>query len=122
MSASVVGSGLAAYGKGTVNGVVRRFTTPADVLDVIDADLDDTIALVESGGTTFLSPILGRLGGLVCTSGTLRSHLAIVSREYQLPCLMAVDLTEELDTGAEVSLVMDEEGHGTVQRVTVQRP
>jgi phosphohistidine swiveling domain-containing protein len=112
----VIGKGDIAYGKGTVKGVIRRFTTPDDVLDVIDADLDDTIALVESGGTTFLSPILGRLGGLVCTSGTLRSHLAIVSREFQLPCLMAVDLTEELDTGAEVALVMDDGGQGTVQR------
>jgi phosphohistidine swiveling domain-containing protein len=112
----VIGKGDIAYGKGTVKGVIRRFTTPDDVLDVIDADLDDTIALVESGGTTFLSPILGRLGGLVCTSGTLRSHLAIVSREFQLPCLMAVDLTEELDTGAEVALVMDDGGQGIVQR------
>jgi phosphohistidine swiveling domain-containing protein len=112
----VIGKGDIAYGKGTVNGVIRRFTTPDDVLDVIDADLDDTIALVESGGTTFLSPILGRLGGLVCTSGTLRSHLAIVSREFQLPCLMAVDLTEELDTGAKVELVMDDGDQGTVVR------
>jgi phosphohistidine swiveling domain-containing protein len=114
---AVIGQGDIAYGKGTVSGVIRRFTTPDDVLDVIDADLDDTIALVESGGTTFLSPILGRLGGLVCTSGTLRSHLAIVSREFQLPCLMAVDLKEDLDTGAMVTLVLEDgAGQGTVQR------
>jgi phosphohistidine swiveling domain-containing protein len=114
---AVIGQGEIAYGKGTVTGVIRRFTTPDDVLDVIDADLDDTIALVESGGTTFLGPILGRLGGLVCTSGTLRSHLAIVSREFQLPCLMAVDLKEELDTGANVTLVLEDGGgQGTVQR------
>jgi phosphohistidine swiveling domain-containing protein len=114
---TVVGQGEIAYGKGTVKGVIRRFTTPDDVLDVIDADLDDTIGLVDSGGTTFLSPILGRLGGLVCTSGTLRSHLAIVSREFQLPCLMAVDLKEDLDTGVTVTLVLgDGAGQGTVQR------
>jgi phosphohistidine swiveling domain-containing protein len=114
---AVIGQGDIAYGKGMVKGVIRRFTTPDDVLDVIDAHLDDTIALVESGGTTFLSPILGRLGGLVCTSGTLRSHLAIVSREFQLPCLMAVDLKEDLDTGATVTLVLEDgAGQGTVQR------
>src|SRR5687768_9612730 len=112
---SIVGKGLTAYGKGTVRGVVRKFTTPDDVLDVIDADLDEVIALVESGGTTFLSPILGRLGGLLCTSGTLRSHLAIVSREFQLPCLMAVELTEPLQTGDRVALVI-EAGDGTVQK------
>lgn len=110
-----VGKGITAYGKGTVNGVIRKFTTPDDVLDVIDADLDETIALVESGGTTFLSPILGRLGGLLCTSGTLRSHLAIVSREFQLPCLMAVELVEPLESGDKVAMVI-EAGDGTVQK------
>lgn len=104
---NVIGQGDIAYGKESVSGVVKKFNTPDHVLDVIDADLDDTIALVESGGTTFLGPILGRLGGLICLSGTLRSHLAIVSREFQLPCLMAVDLKEELDDGDEVTLVLE---------------
>lgn len=112
---SIVGKGLTAYGTGTVTGVVRRFTTPDDVLEVIDADLDEVVALVESGGTTFLSPILGRLGGLLCTSGTLRSHLAIVSREFQLPCLMAVELSEALETGDRVALHIDG-GDGTVSK------
>jgi phosphohistidine swiveling domain-containing protein len=117
MSAAVIGQGEIAYGKSSVSGTIKKFTTPDDVLDVIDADLDETIALVESGGTTFLGPILGRLGGLICTSGTLRSHLAIVSREFQLPCLMAVDLKEELDDGVRVTLVLEGgSGQGTVER------
>ena len=114
---SVIGQGEIAYGKGRPTGVIKKFTTPDDVLDVIDADLDDTIALVESGGTTFLGPILGRLGGLICTSGTLRSHLAIVSREFQLPCLMAVDLKEDLGDGDRVTLVLEAgSGQGSVER------
>lgn len=83
--------GLSSYHFGSTNGRVHHFRTPQDVIDVFDQDLDDVIAFVESGGTTFLSPILGRLGGIVCTSGTNRSHLAIVSREYEVPCLLAVD-------------------------------
>lgn len=114
---SIVGKGEAAFGKGTVRGVVRRFTTPDDVLEVIADDLTETIALVESGGTTFLAPILGRLGGVLCMSGTLRSHLAIVSREYQLPCLMAVELSEPLETGDRVAMVIDGDGgQGAVER------
>jgi phosphohistidine swiveling domain-containing protein len=117
VAANVIGQGDIAYGKTSVSGVVKKFTTPDDVLDVIDADLDDTIALVESGGTTFLGPILGRLGGLICLSGTLRSHLAIVSREFQLPCLMAVDLKEELKDGDRVTLVLEVgSAQGTVER------
>lgn len=116
-AANVIGQGDIAYGKAPVNGVIKKFTTPDDVLDVIDADLDDTIALVESGGTTFLGPILGRLGGLLCLSGTLRSHLAIVSREFQLPCLMAVDLKEQLTDGDRVTLVLAAgSAQGTVVR------
>ncbi|HVW33937.1 MAG TPA: PEP-utilizing enzyme [Acidimicrobiia bacterium] len=114
---NVIGQGDVAYGKAPVTGTVKRFTTPDDVLDVIDADLDETIALVESGGTTFLGPILGRLGGLICRSGTLRSHLAIVSREFQLPCLMAVDLKEELNDGDRVTLALEAgAAQGTVVR------
>jgi phosphohistidine swiveling domain-containing protein len=112
---TIVGKGLASFGQGKVTGVVRHFTTPDDVLDVIGEDLKDTIALVQSGGTTFLAPILGLLGGVLCLDGTLRSHLAIVSREYQLPTLLAVKLSEPLNTGDRVTLVIDGED-GTVER------
>ncbi|MFE0749036.1 PEP-utilizing enzyme [Gordonia sp. NPDC058843] len=84
--------GMSSYDFGLTSGRLHAFRTPQDVIDVFDQDLDDVIAFVESGGTTFLSPILGRLGGIVCTSGTTRSHLAIVSREYEVPCLLAVEL------------------------------
>lgn len=83
--------GMSSYHFGTTTGRVHHFRTPADVIDVFDQDLENVVAFVQSGGTTFLSPILGRLGGIVCTSGTNRSHLAIVSREYEVPCLLAVD-------------------------------
>ncbi|MFT4043891.1 MAG: PEP-utilizing enzyme [Gordonia sp. (in: high G+C Gram-positive bacteria)] len=85
-------SGISSYAFGSIVGRIRNFADPADVIKVFDDDLTDVIALVASGGTTFLSPILGRLGGIICTSGTTRSHLAIVSREYGVPCLLAVDL------------------------------
>ncbi|MBY8857240.1 hypothetical protein K7711_12190 [Nocardia sp. CA2R105] len=85
-------TGVSAYHFGIARGRIRVFHAPEDVIDVFGDDLDDVIALVESGGTTFLSPILGRLGGIVCTNGTTRSHLAIVSREYEVPCLLGVDL------------------------------
>ncbi|WP_040798159.1 PEP-utilizing enzyme [Nocardia higoensis] len=85
-------AGTSAFDFGVTRGRIRAFRAPDDVIDVFGDELDDVIALVESGGTTFLSPILGRLGGIVCTSGTTRSHLAIVSREYGVPCLLAVDL------------------------------
>ncbi|AFA71151.1 hypothetical protein GPOL_c00750 [Gordonia polyisoprenivorans VH2] len=108
-------TGIASYEFGPTQGVLHRFRTPADVLEVFDDDLDDVVALVESGGTTFLSPILGRLRGIVCTSGTTRSHLAIVSREYAVPCLLAVDLHgDDAQTGDLVTMELESGGAGTL--------
>ena len=105
---STIGKGLPAYPFGRVAGVVRNFRSPDDVVDAMDsADdglLEDTIALVDSGGTTFLSPLLARLAGVVCRTGTLRSHLAIVSREFELPCVLGADLPEILADGTALVL------------------
>src|SRR6476661_5147731 len=101
---TVLGKGTPSYAFAATRGTVRHFTSPADVIASIDDDLESTIALVESGGTTFLSPILGRLGGIVARDGTLRSHLAIVSREFEVPCLVGTELTEDLADGTTVVL------------------
>jgi phosphohistidine swiveling domain-containing protein len=101
---AVIGKGTPSYTFNRVTGTIRAFRSPSDVIASIDSDLEQTIALVESGGTTFLSPILGRLGGIIARDGTLRSHLAIVSREFEVPCLVGADLTEAVEDGTEVVL------------------
>jgi phosphohistidine swiveling domain-containing protein len=106
---SVIGKGVAAYPFTPVGGTLRNFRSPDDVIDAVDSDdeLESTIALVESGGTTFLSPILGRLAGVVCRTGTLRSHLAIVSREFEVPCVLGAELPELLPDGVALTLSAD---------------
>ncbi|TSE01123.1 hypothetical protein FOS14_05085 [Skermania sp. ID1734] len=111
---NVLGKGVPSYAFESVTGTVRRFSSPVDVIESIDSDLETTIALVASGGTTFLSPILGRLGGIVCLDGTLRSHLAIVSREFEVPCIVGAELGTDLADGAEVELVI-ENGAGVLR-------
>ncbi|WP_369253132.1 PEP-utilizing enzyme [Geodermatophilus amargosae] len=108
---SQIGKGVPSYAFAPITGRARWFRSPSDVIEAIDSDLESTIALVESGGTTFLSPILGRLGGIVARDGTLRSHLAIVSREFEVPCLVGADLVEVPEDGAELTLsVQDGQG------------
>jgi signal transduction protein with GAF and PtsI domain len=46
------------------------------------------VALVRDAGATFLAPVYHELTAVVCTSGTVRSHIGIVSREFQIPCVM----------------------------------
>jgi phosphohistidine swiveling domain-containing protein len=109
-----IGTGVPSYRFAPVTGRARWFRSPSDVIEAIDSDLESTIALVESGGTTFLSPILGRLGGIVARDGTLRSHLAIVSREFEVPCLVGAELVELPDDGAELTLQVQDGDVGLV--------
>src|SRR5205807_10529309 len=73
-----------------VLGTCRHLESPDDVLDRLDNGADGVVALVRDAGATFLAPIYHELSAVVCTSGTRRSHIGIVSREFQLPCVMGV--------------------------------
>lgn len=78
---------------------------PDQVLELMSTGADGVIALVRDAGATFLAPIYHELTAIVCTSGTPRSHIGIVSREFQVPCVMgcAFDGDEPTDgTEAEV--------------------
>ena len=72
-----------------VRGRWKAMETPDDVLDLMDTGADGVVALVRDAGATFLAPIFHELTAIVCTSGTPRSHIGIVSREFQVPCVMA---------------------------------
>ena len=88
-----------------VRGAWRWMRGPDDVLAFMDEDPTGVIAVVRDAGATFLAPIYHQLAGIVCTSGSPRSHIGIVSREYQLPCIMALEFVEaEPADGTEVEL------------------
>jgi signal transduction protein with GAF and PtsI domain len=53
---------------------------------------ENTIAVIDDSGGTLTAPILEGFAGVVCMGGTIRSHLGILTREYNIPCLMAADL------------------------------
>ena len=83
-----VGRGEKVFDHEPVQGTMRHLESPDDVLALLDTGADGVVALVRDAGATFLSPIFHELSGVVCTSGTRRSHIGIVSREFQLPCVM----------------------------------
>jgi signal transduction protein with GAF and PtsI domain len=88
-----------------VRGTWRFLQGPDDVLDLMDNGAEGIVALVRDAGATFLAPIYDELTAIVCTSGTLRSHIGIVSREFQVPCVMAaVFAGPEPEDGAEVEV------------------
>ena len=79
----------------TATGTIKYLKDPASVMALIKSGkLADHILLVRGGTTTFLAPALtmGAIG-VITMSGAPESHLGILSREFQIPCVMTAYLT-----------------------------
>lgn len=99
-----IGRGDPTYDFGTARGEWRRLEGPPDVLDLMDRGAGGIVAVVRDAGATFLSPIFDELAGVVCTGGTIRSHIGIVSREFRVPGVIAAEVLVEPDDGTMVEL------------------
>jgi phosphohistidine swiveling domain-containing protein len=101
-----VGRGTKVFDHGPVRGAWRVLKGPDDVLGLMDGRGGwGVVAVVRDAGATFLAPLYHELAAVVCTSGTPRSHIGIVSREFQLPCVVAASFADgEPDEGAEVEV------------------
>ncbi len=84
----VIGRGTKVFPSAPVQGLLRVLDAPEDVIALMDHGATGVIALVRDAGATFLAPIFHELTGVVCTGGTPRSHIGIVSREFHVPCVM----------------------------------
>lgn len=92
---SVIAEGYNAFETNKqATGTVKYLKDPASVMALIKSGkLKDHILLVRGGTTTFLAPALtmGAIG-VVTMSGAPESHLGILSREFQIPCVMTAHL------------------------------
>lgn len=52
-----------------------------------------SIAIIDDSGGTLTAPIIDQFAGVVCAGGSVRSHLGILTREYNIPCLMNAKVT-----------------------------
>ena len=108
---TVVGRGLVVSGSGC-EGTGRQANELAQVFELLkDSALADAVLLVDSpsataivpllwvehASVTSVVPILPRVRGVICEGGGMTSHLAIVSREFGLPCVMAADVASLAD-------------------------
>ena len=77
-------------------GIVRRAAGPPEVLAMLGRDdLAETIVVVDNAAATAIVPLLPVVSGIVCRSGGVTSHLAIVAREFGQLCVMGADLRED---------------------------
>ena len=104
-----IGEGLNALfsGGADVEGTVKEIRSSGDSLDLCEEDSQNLIVLLKTAGVTIITPILSMIKGIICTSGGTSSHLAIISREYRIPCIMATKLSyhDDLD-GKDVRLLL----------------
>jgi phosphohistidine swiveling domain-containing protein len=87
-----------------VTGTARYISDVDRVLEMLtDGVPENTVAIIDDSGGTLTAPILGDFAAVVCMGGTVRSHLGILTREYNVPCLMNADL-DGLADGDEVTV------------------
>lgn len=87
-----------------VTGTLRILEGPDDVLALLDTTAEGVVALVRDAGATFLAPLFADLTAVICTGGTLRSHIGIVTREFQVPCVMGCELSADAVDGMAVEV------------------
>jgi phosphohistidine swiveling domain-containing protein len=95
--------GVTACG-GSVRGIVRLVLTDQDMLDMIPGEI-----LVTTSTTPSLMLAVEKAAGIVTDEGGMLCHAAIVSREFDIPCVIGTDYaTRRLRTGDTVEMSADE--------------
>ena len=85
----------------TVTGPVALISTIDQVMAYLtDGIPPGTIAVIDDSGGTLTAPIIEGFAGVICLGGSVRSHLGILAREYDVPTLMnsKIDVLADGDT------------------------
>lgn len=73
----------------TVSGPVALISRVEQVMGFLaDGVPPGTIAVIDDSGGTLTAPIIEGFAGVICLGGSIRSHLGILAREYDVPTLM----------------------------------
>jgi signal transduction protein with GAF and PtsI domain len=99
-----LGRGTKVFDAAPVSGRLAWVETTDDVLALMDDGADGIVAVVRDAGATFLAPVHHELRAVVCTAGTPRSHIGIVSRELQVPCIMGCPVAGDVEDGRDVEV------------------
>jgi phosphohistidine swiveling domain-containing protein len=102
---SIVGRGDNVFkAPADVTGTARYISDVDRVMEMLTEGVpENTVAIIDDSGGTLTAPILGDFTAVVCMGGTVRSHLGILTREYNVPCLMNAEL-DGLADGDEITV------------------
>jgi len=80
--------------KADVSGRALYVRSNERVLDLLTNGVPaGSIAIIDDSGGTLTAPIIDQFAGVICAGGTVRSHLGILTREYNIPCVMNARIT-----------------------------
>jgi phosphohistidine swiveling domain-containing protein len=83
-----------------VEGEVLVLREVAEITRLIEEGVPEgVIAVIDDSGGTMTAPILPEFEAVLCRAGTVRSHLAIIAREFEVPVLMGCVFKREPVTG-----------------------
>lgn len=103
--AGVVGDGDNVFEAADVTGEVLVVSEVDLVERLIDEGVPEgVIGIIDDAGGTMTAPILPDFDAVVCLAGTVRSHLAIIAREFGVPTLMGTRLSRRLVTGERITV------------------
>lgn len=89
-----IGQGNVTSGTGC-RGTLRVVASIPDVLELMKQELSEVVVFSREASATAVTPLFPKIRGVVCTQGGATSHLAIVAREFDLPCVMGATLDRE---------------------------
>jgi phosphohistidine swiveling domain-containing protein len=99
----VLGTGDNVFRSDDVEGEVLVLREVAEIARLLqDGVPEGTIGVIDDSGGTLTAPVLPDLAAVLCRAGTVRSHLAIIAREFRVPVLMGTVLARELRNGERI--------------------
>lgn len=81
-----------------LSGTVALISSIEHVMEHLEGGVPaNTIAVIDDSGGTLTAPIMEGFAGIICLGGTVRSHLGILAREYDVPTLMNCTIGDLVD-------------------------
>lgn len=99
----VLGTGDNVFQTDDVEGEVLVLREVAEIERLLEEGVPEgVIGVIDDSGGTLTAPILPDFEAVLCRAGTVRSHLAIIAREFRVPVLMGTVLARELRNGERI--------------------
>ena len=115
MNWTKVGEGMnASYSEAYIEGTLREIRTPNDSLSILENPPSNLVILLKTAGVTAISPIISMVNAVICTTGGTSSHLAIVSREFKIPCIMGARISTRVRLDGQPVLIRTNKKRGYI--------